>query len=92
MNPVTPLNELKAPSTESSNQWISTNANELNYGEGDGVLGTMESPEVVRCAVFDRNLHSRMPLVPTPLLRLKLLYACNQWHCSRVSTFLPVPL
>jgi hypothetical protein len=24
----------------------------------------------VRCALFDRNLHSRMPLVPTPLLRL----------------------
>jgi hypothetical protein len=25
----------------------------------------------VRCAFFDRNSHSRMPLVPTPLLRLK---------------------
>jgi hypothetical protein len=36
---------------------------------------------------FDRNLHSRMPLDPTPLLlRLKLLHACDQWHSSRVST------
>jgi leucyl-tRNA synthetase len=32
----------------------------------------------VRCAFFGRNLHSRMPLVPTPLLRLKLLHACDQ--------------
>jgi hypothetical protein len=39
----------------------------------------------VRCAVFDRNLHSMMPLVPTPA-RLKLLHAYNQWHSSRVST------
>jgi hypothetical protein len=36
--------------------------------------------------VFDRNLHSRMPLVPTPA-RLK---RCDKWHSSRVSTFLPV--
>jgi hypothetical protein len=27
--------------------------------------------------VFDRNLHSRMPLSFTPLLRLKLLQACD---------------
>jgi hypothetical protein len=44
---------------------------------------------MVRCAFFDGGLHSRMPLVPTPA-RLKLLYACVQWHSSRVSTFLPV--
>jgi hypothetical protein len=31
-----------------------------------------------RCAFFDRNLHSRMPLVATPLLRWKLLHACDQ--------------
>jgi hypothetical protein len=28
--------------------------------------------------VSDRNLHSRMPLDPMPLLRLKLLHACDQ--------------
>jgi hypothetical protein len=38
--------------------------------------------------VFDSNLHSRMPLIPTPLLRLKLLQACDQWHSSRASSFL----
>jgi hypothetical protein len=32
--------------------------------------------------------HSRMPLVPTPLLRLKRAGACDQWHSSRASTFL----
>jgi hypothetical protein len=37
----------------------------------------------VRCAFFDRNFHSRMPLVPTPA-RLMLLHACDQWHSSRV--------
>jgi hypothetical protein len=35
---------------------------------------------LVRCAFFDRNLHSRMPLVPTP--------ACDQCHSSRKFTFL----
>jgi hypothetical protein len=34
----------------------------------------------VRCTFFDRNPHARMPLVPTPLLRLKLDHACDQWH------------
>jgi hypothetical protein len=29
----------------------------------------------VRCAFFDKNLRPRMPLAPTPLLRLKLLHA-----------------
>jgi hypothetical protein len=39
------------------------------------------------CAVrvFDRNLHSRMPLVPTHV-RLKLFHACDQWHSSRKFT------
>jgi hypothetical protein len=31
----------------------------------------------VRCALSERNLHSRMPLVPTPA-RLKLLHAHDQ--------------
>jgi hypothetical protein len=39
--------------------------------------------------VFDRNLRSRMPLVPTHV-RLKLLHACGQWHSSRVPLLLPV--
>jgi hypothetical protein len=42
---------------------------------------------LVRCArVFDRNLHSRMPLSFTPSLRLKRCHACDQWHSSRVPT------
>jgi hypothetical protein len=40
-----------------------------------------------RCAVFDRNLHSRMQLAPTPA-RLKRVHACDQWHSSRVITHL----
>jgi hypothetical protein len=42
----------------------------------------------VRCAFFGRNLHPMTPLSFTPLLRVKLLQACDQWHSSRVSTFL----
>jgi hypothetical protein len=41
------------------------------------------------CAFSDRNFLLRMPLVPTPV-RLQLVYACEQWHSSRVATFLPV--
>jgi hypothetical protein len=52
-----------------------------------GLSGAEAGVARARCAFFDRNLHSRMPLVPTPA-RLKLLHACNQWHSSRVSTFL----
>jgi hypothetical protein len=37
---------------------------------------------------FDRHLHSRMPLVSTPLLRLKRCRAWDQRHSSRASTFL----
>jgi hypothetical protein len=40
----------------------------------------------VRCAFVDSELHSRMPLGFTPLLRLKLLQVCAQWHSSRAST------
>jgi hypothetical protein len=39
----------------------------------------------VWCSFSDRNVHSRMPLVPTNV-HLKLLHACYQWHSSRVST------
>jgi beta-galactosidase len=42
----------------------------------------------VKCAYFGRDLHSRMPLSFTPLLRLKLLQACDQWYSSRVATIL----
>jgi hypothetical protein len=34
---------------------------------------------------FDRNSHSRMPLVPMPS-RLTLLQACDHYHASRVAT------
>jgi hypothetical protein len=51
----------------------------------DGI--PMRSEHTARCAFYDRHLHSRMPLVPTPT-HLKLLQACDQWHPSRVSTFL----
>jgi hypothetical protein len=44
--------------------------------------------------VFDRNLHPRMPLSFTPLLRLQLLHACDQ--CNGIpfgcSLFLPVDI
>jgi hypothetical protein len=36
-----------------------------------------------------KELHSRMPLVPMPA-RVKLFYACDQLHSSRVVTFLSV--
>jgi aryl-alcohol dehydrogenase-like predicted oxidoreductase len=49
--------------------------------------GFLTDKWLVRCAFFDRNSHSRMPVVPTPA-RLKLLQACDQWHSSQVSTFL----
>jgi uncharacterized membrane protein YccF (DUF307 family) len=41
---------------------------------------------LVRCAFSDKELHSRMPLEPTPLLRLKRCHACDQWHFSREFT------
>jgi hypothetical protein len=39
----------------------------------------------VRCALCDNGFHSRMLLVPTPLLRLKRCQACDQWCSSRAS-------
>jgi hypothetical protein len=47
--------------------------------------GGFESGCNARCAFFDRNLHSRMPLVPTPA-RLKLLQTCDQCYSSRAFT------
>jgi hypothetical protein len=38
----------------------------------------------VRCAFFDRDLHSMISLDPMPA-RLKLEHACDQWHSSRES-------
>jgi hypothetical protein len=32
----------------------------------DATFGFLFSKAAVRCALFDRNVHSRMPLVPTP--------------------------
>jgi hypothetical protein len=46
--------------------------------------------QIVRCAFFDINLHSRMLLDPTPVFHLKLLHACDQRHSSRVSTNLTI--
>jgi hypothetical protein len=48
-----------------------------------GISGYSENEGTVR--VFDRNLHSRMQLGFMPLLRLKLLHACDQQHASQCS-------
>jgi hypothetical protein len=55
----------------------------------DAADAAVKSSAGARCSFFDRNLHSRMPLVPTPA-RLKLEQARDQWHFSRMFTFLPV--
>jgi hypothetical protein len=88
----TPLNELKVPV-------------ELEWLEDVVMLGAAAAsivPEIAlhtvlirtivpaRCAFSYRDLHSRLPLSFTPLLRLKHFHACDQWHSSRVATFLPV--
>jgi hypothetical protein len=44
-------------------------------GAGNQVASLLSGLGTVR--VFDRNVHSRMPLVPTSA-RLKLLHACGQ--------------
>jgi hypothetical protein len=63
-----------------------------------GAWAVMSSPLIlsfdlrvdVRCAFSDRNLHSRMPLDPTPA-RLKLEHACDHCHSSwGVHYLLPV--
>jgi hypothetical protein len=45
-----------------------------------------ESASLVRCAFFDRNPHSRMPLSFMPLLRLKRCHACDQCPMSFLSS------
>jgi hypothetical protein len=45
-----------------------------------------ESLALVRCPFLDSTSHARMPLCSTPLLRLKLLQACDQCHSSQVFT------
>jgi hypothetical protein len=49
---------------------------DAEQGGGAGTTGTVR--------VIDRDLHSRMPLSFTPLLRLKCCHACEQRHSSRV--------
>jgi hypothetical protein len=44
------------------------------------------STHSVRCTFFDRELHSRMPLVRTPARVKLLLHAWDQCHSSRVFT------
>jgi hypothetical protein len=44
----------------------------------------------VRCSFLDRNFQSRMPLRFTPLLRLKLLHACDPMACLKMFALLPV--
>jgi hypothetical protein len=56
--------------------------------EDQSVAVGADAAPVVRCAVSDRNPHSRIALVPTPLLRLKRCHVCDQWHSSRLSTVL----
>jgi hypothetical protein len=55
------------------------------YWASAGSISTM-GPVCVRCPLLARNVHSRMPLNFTPLLRLKYCHACDQWHSSRVFT------
>jgi hypothetical protein len=50
---------------------------------------TVDGQTYAQCSGLIRNVHSRMLLDPTPA-GVKLLQACDQWHSSRVSTFLPV--
>jgi hypothetical protein len=42
---------------------------------GFDLLNHSQEANIVRCAFSGRNLHSMMPLVPTPLLRLKRCHA-----------------
>jgi hypothetical protein len=49
---------------------------------GPSVIVNGDFETVVRCTFSNRNLHSRMPVVPSSV-RLKLLHACDQWHASR---------
>ena len=52
------------------------------------ILDFCQPPVAKPCMVrvFDRDLHSRMPLSFTPLLRLKRFHVCDQCHSARVCT------
>ena len=50
---------------------VAAESNRLHATRAEQGLGTARVWSTVRCAFFDRGLHSRLPLVPTPLLRLK---------------------
>jgi hypothetical protein len=54
-----------------------------------GGCGSTSNGGTVR--VFDRNLHPRIPLSFTPLLRLKRLHAYDQCHSSRMYAPLTSP-
>jgi DNA mismatch repair protein MSH5 len=45
-------------------------------------VGMFVPAESARCACFDRNLPSKMPLV-SHACSLEALHACDQWHSSR---------
>jgi hypothetical protein len=60
-------------------------ANVAAMAERVVILAYIDKTHVkVRCAFMDRNLHSRMPLSFTPLLRLKRCHTCNLLRSSRV--------
>jgi hypothetical protein len=70
------------------------NYTEFVGGVSDGVFGaaamnlssgTLHVQNGYGARFSDRDLHSRMSLVPTPA-GLKLLQACYQWHSSRAFT------
>jgi hypothetical protein len=59
----------------------------LTAGPGYGARFTLNSAELglrlsgcdcCKVRIFGRNPHSRMPLIPMPLLRMKLLQTCDQ--------------
>jgi hypothetical protein len=67
------------------NQSTANNCVEIlnqHNAEPDGIFLQLGESTV---RVFGRNLHSRMPLVPTHA-RLKLLQVCDKCHSSRVFT------
>jgi hypothetical protein len=58
-----------------SSSWKITDQ-EVNKIILQGIADIMHQNPLARCAFFDANLHSRMPLVPTPA-RLKFLHASD---------------
>jgi hypothetical protein len=61
------------------------------WENGPGFFNKVRSGPIVYGARFlPWNLHSRMPLSFTPLIRFERCHACEQWHFSRCSLLLPV--